>query len=66
MLQPNIKLEKVDEFCILSGNLDRIPIIGSYLKGCTRVAEYRALIAMKGLTPEKGIDASILYVYALI
>jgi len=60
MLQPHIKLEKVDEFCILSGNPDRVPIIGSYLKDCIKSAEYRGLLAMKGFTPEEGVAVTIL------
>ncbi|MCE7734709.1 MAG: nucleoside phosphorylase [Candidatus Heimdallarchaeota archaeon] len=60
MLQPHIKLEEVDKYCILSGNPDRVPIIGSYLKECTKVAEYRGLVAMKGFTPEQGVAVTIL------
>lgn len=60
MLQPHIKLETVDAICIVSGNPDRVPIIGSYLKDCEKVAEYRGLVAMKGVTPEKQVPVTIL------
>lgn len=60
MLQPHIKLEKVDSNCIVSGNPDRVPIIGSYLKDAEKVAEYRGLVAMKGYTPIKEIPVTIL------
>ncbi|MHA2100357.1 MAG: phosphorylase family protein [Candidatus Kariarchaeaceae archaeon] len=60
MLQPHIKLQIVDPFCIVSGNPDRVPIIGSYLRDCEKVAEYRGLVAMKGYTPKKGVPVTIL------
>jgi len=31
-LQPHIKLEEVDEICLISGNPDRVPVIASYLE----------------------------------
>ena len=60
MLQPHIKVDTVDPFCILSGNPDRVPVIGSYLKDCQEVARHRGLICMKGYTPKQSIPVTIL------
>ena len=60
MLQPHIKVESVDSYCILSGNPDRVPAIGSYLKDCEEVARHRGLVAMKGYTPNNSTPVTIL------
>ncbi|MHA1912020.1 MAG: phosphorylase family protein [Candidatus Kariarchaeaceae archaeon] len=60
MLQPHIKVDAVDPFCIMSGNPDRVPVIGSHLKDCQEVARHRGLICMKGYTPKKSIPVTIL------
>jgi len=60
VLQPHIKLRNVDEFCILSGNPDRVPIIASYLEETEKVAEYRGLIAYKGKTKNTKVPVTVL------
>ena len=59
-LQPHIKLEQVDEICLLSGNPDRVPKIAKHLQNAKEVANYRGLIAYKGVTPTKQIPVTIL------
>ncbi|UCG02345.1 MAG: nucleoside phosphorylase [Candidatus Heimdallarchaeota archaeon] len=58
--QPHIKLKKVDKFCLISGNPDRVPIIASYLQESHLSADHRGLVAYKGKTPKKYIPVTVL------
>lgn len=60
MLQPHIKIEKADPFCILTGNPDRVPTIASHLKDSEEIARHRGLIAMRGYTPKLSVPVTIL------
>ena len=60
MLQPHIKLESVDKICLLSGNPDRVPIIADNLKNSEKIADYRGLVAYKGVTPRNKIPVNVL------
>lgn len=59
-IQFHIKLKEVDEICLLSGNPDRVPKIAAYLKGGRKVAEYRGLVAYKGVTPDHQVPVTVL------
>ncbi|MHA1967209.1 MAG: nucleoside phosphorylase [Candidatus Hodarchaeales archaeon] len=59
-LQFHIKLEKVDEICLISGNPDRVPVIASHLKDSEKAAEHRGLVAYKGFSPKKTIPVTVL------
>jgi len=58
--QFHIKLESVDEICLVSGNPDRIKSIADHLIEAKEVANYRGLIAYKGVTPQKRIPVTVL------
>lgn len=60
VVQPHIKLESVSEFCILSGNPDRIRIIAEKLKESEELSSYRGLVSYRGLTPNKDIPVTLL------
>ena len=60
ILQPHIKLAEVSQYCILTGNPDRVPLIASYLDHATKVADHRGLIAFKGVTKNKRVPVTIL------
>lgn len=60
MLQPHIKVTKVNRICLISGNPDRVPIIASHLKNSKKVAEHRGLVVYDGITPNKEIPISVL------
>ena len=59
-IQPHIKLDQVDKFCLLSGNPDRVPKISQHLDNSLKVADYRGLVAYKGVTPNKNIPVTVL------
>ncbi|MFX0015181.1 MAG: nucleoside phosphorylase [Promethearchaeota archaeon] len=59
-VQPHLHLSKVNKYCLLSGNPDRITNIANYLNGAKKVAENRGLVAFEGRTPRKGIPISAL------
>lgn len=59
-IQPHIKLKEVDKICLISGNPDRVPTIAKYLNDSYKVAEYRGLVAYKGITPKKEIPVTVL------
>lgn len=58
--QFHIKIEKVDDICIVAGNPDRIKPIADHLVDSTEVANHRGLIAYKGFTPNKRIPVTVL------
>ncbi|MHA2175966.1 MAG: nucleoside phosphorylase [Candidatus Hodarchaeales archaeon] len=58
-LQPHIKVSKVDEYCLIAGNPDRVPVIASYLKDTEKVADHRGLPVFKGKTPTKEIPVTV-------
>ncbi len=59
-LQPHIKLAKIDEIVLLSGNPDRVPLIASHLTNSEKIAEHRGLVAMRGQTPKNKKNVTIL------
>lgn len=59
-LQPHIKVREVDEYCLIAGNPDRVPMIASFLKDSEKVADHRGLAVFKGKTPIEGIPVSVI------
>ncbi len=58
--QPHLHLSKVEKFCILCGNPDRVTKISSFLENPINVSTNRGLIAYEGETPEGKVPISIL------
>ena len=59
-LQPHIKVREVNEYCLIAGNPDRVPMIASYLKESEKVSDHRGLTFFKGITPNEEIPVSVI------
>ena len=60
VVQPHIKLESVSEFCLLSGNPDRIRIMAQKLKEPEELSTHRGLVSYRGLTPNREVPVTLL------
>ncbi|MFW9855841.1 MAG: nucleoside phosphorylase [Candidatus Thorarchaeota archaeon] len=59
-IQPHLRITEVSEFCLISGNPDRVPIIASNLKESQKVASNRGLVSYTGKTPNFNVSVSVL------
>lgn len=59
-IQPHLKLAKVNKFCLVSGNPDRVPKIALELEEPHKVAVNRGLVTYNGRTSIKKIPISVL------
>ena len=59
-IQPHLKLAKVNKFCLVCGNPDRIPKIALELEEPRKVSVNRGLVTYNGRTSNKKIPISVL------